>query len=631
MTDKKLKYTDTVNKFIAAGCVLLIDENQFNLLKPTDSTILLTKALCGHDCKLSLLQVKNNFGYCVPCTNANKQRTPYDEVKKIFTEANCTVLCDEKEFKIIYKNSNSKLKYIATCGHEHETTYANFKNGKARNCTTCSRKLTGQKTTERLIAQQQLQFENNIIECGKTKLNWKKVADKFTSNGCELLINSNEKFLELYKGISSILPYKAQCGHENKMSYKCFSGGSGLLCKSCTKINTAEKIGKKQRKDYQTVKQKFEEKGCKLILNEDEFNVQYKNNNTKLPYIATCGHDNKTSYGHFGFDETYGLLCLDCTNKKVGVQLKTRYAGENKLQLIQLEYNAIKYLTNLIEKDFECVKANDGCKSDIIIKLKNTNGDSYVGIQVKSTKSINNKNQYSFNFGKKTYENTIIVCICTQDKKLWCFEQNAISECGPILSITSNGKYSKLACTEDNILQPINLLYNKMQKSNITILNTPLNEKTKQELALKTLREEKIHWINFIQSDMEGTVFDFKVNNLKFQEKVGSVYNEDSTINVFYLSKKCGAKNKQCYEIGDNDFYWLNFKNLEIFYVIPEKELVDRKIIGRENKKPVKLKIYLNRDSWTKPYEFSYLEPNKNKLDKLILSKQKSNEKHFDL
>lgn len=631
MTDKILKYTDTVNKFIAVGCVLLIDENQFNSLKPTDSTILLTKALCGHECKLSLLQIKNNFGYCVPCTNANKQRAPYTEVKKIFTEANCTLLCDENEFKIIYKNSNSKLKYIATCGHEHETAYANFKNGKARNCTTCSRKLTGQKTTERLIAQQQLQFENNIIECGKTKLNWKKVADKFTSNGCELLINSNENFLELYKGISSILPYKAQCGHENEMSYKCFSKGSGLLCKSCTKINTAEKISKKQRLDYQTVKQTFEKKGCKLILSEDDFNIHYKNNNTKLLYVAVCGHENNTAYNHFCFEETYGLLCLNCTNKKVGDQLKSRYTGENKLQLIELEYNAIKYLIKLIDKDFNCVKANDGCKSDIIIKLKNTNGDSYVGIQVKSTKSINNKNQYSFNFGKKTYENTIIVCICEQDKKLWCFEQNDISECGPILSITTNGKYSKLACAEDNILQSINLLYNKMQKFNITILNTPSNEKTKQEIAFKTLREEKIHWVNFLQSDMEGTVFDFKINNFKFQEKVGSIYNEVPTINVFYLSKKCGAKNKQCYEIGDNDFYWLNFKNQKIFYVIPEKELINRKIIGNSNKKPVKLKINLNEDSWTKQYEFSYLEPNKNKMDKLILSKQKSSEKHFNI
>ena len=197
MTDKKLKYTDVVNKFTTAGCVLLVDENQFNLLKPTESTILFVKALCGHECKLSLLGVKNNFGYCVPCANANKQRTPYDEVKKIFTEANCTLLCTEDEFKTIYKNTNSKLKYIATCGHEHETAYAYFKNGKARNCITCSRKQAGKKTTERLIAQQKLQFENNIVDCGKTNLNWRKVSGKFTSNGCKLLIDSNEKFLEL--------------------------------------------------------------------------------------------------------------------------------------------------------------------------------------------------------------------------------------------------------------------------------------------------------------------------------------------------------------------------------------------------------------------------------------------------
>jgi len=79
-TDKKLIYTDIVNKFANAGYVLLVDERQFNLLKPTESTILLVKALCGHECKLSLSQIKNNLGYCVMCANANKQRTPYTEV-----------------------------------------------------------------------------------------------------------------------------------------------------------------------------------------------------------------------------------------------------------------------------------------------------------------------------------------------------------------------------------------------------------------------------------------------------------------------------------------------------------------------------------------------------------------------
>jgi hypothetical protein len=116
---------------------------------------------------------------------------------------------------------------------------------------------------------------------------------------------------------------------------------------------------------------------------------------------------------------------------------------------------------------------------------------------------------------------------------------------------------------------------------------------------------------------MEGLVYDFMIGDKKIQEKDGSL-NKTETSNRFYLSKKQGKNKSQCYEKGDNDYYWLNCKNSNIFYVIPENILIEKDIVSRPDKKPMEIAIGKKNNLWVKDYEFDYEKPNKKKLQKLL-------------
>jgi hypothetical protein len=89
-----------------------------------------------------------------------------------------------------------------------------------------------------------------------------------------------------------------------------------------------------------------------------------------------------------------------------------------------------------------------------------------------------------------------------------------------------------------------------------------------------------IDFLDFNQSDMEGTVYDFLID--------------------------------------DNDFDWLNNKDFNSFYIIPESVLIEKNIVGRIDKIPVKFRISKNANLWTNAYEFSYLDIDKPRLIKLI-------------
>jgi hypothetical protein len=122
---------------------------------------------------------------------------------------------------------------------------------------------------------------------------------------------------------------------------------------------------------------------------------------------------------------------------------------------------------------------------------------------------------------------------------------------------------------------------------------------------------------------MEGSVYDFKIGDLKVQEKVAKI--SDDNKSVFQLCKNNGRvnnKQNQCqYDIGDNDFYWINCDNKKNFFVIPEKTLVNKKLVGNEkennNRKIFKITIKetLHKSiSWLQPYMFDYENIDKERL-----------------
>ena len=56
-----------------------------------------------------------------------RKKISYDDAVLLFKQQKCVLLCSRQEFELNYINSNTKLKYTAFCGHEHEIQLRIFK------------------------------------------------------------------------------------------------------------------------------------------------------------------------------------------------------------------------------------------------------------------------------------------------------------------------------------------------------------------------------------------------------------------------------------------------------------------------------------------------------------------------
>lgn len=109
-----------------------------------DSKIIV-KCKCGNDFETTLRTAKNAMKYkkgfsCSNCTIvylSERFRRPFEEVKQDFELNGCILITKASE----YENSWSRLKYIAKCGHENETSYTSFKNSKNYLCSDCIKQI----------------------------------------------------------------------------------------------------------------------------------------------------------------------------------------------------------------------------------------------------------------------------------------------------------------------------------------------------------------------------------------------------------------------------------------------------------------------------------------------------------
>ena len=77
------------------------------------------------------------------------------------------------------------------------------------------------------------------------------------------------------------------------------------------------------------------------------------------------------------------------------------------------------------------------------------------------------------------------------------------------------------------------------------------------------------------------------------------------------------------YDVGDNDFYWLNVDNKKTFFVFPEQKFIDRGIIGSSKKNTffkITLKEKIHKISeWILPYMFDYENIDRERLLALLM------------
>lgn len=375
---------------------------------------------------------------------------------------------------------------------------------------------------------------------------------------------------------------------------------------------------------YENVIEEFNKQNCKLLTTKEEYIDILKNtkNVYRLNYIASCGHTHIVFYNVFKSRGT-GIVCPSCKNKKIGYDKKEKMKNNemSKTSTIEQEYKFIKSFQELVKNDFEIIKAFDGCNIDIIFKPKNIIDDKWVGIQVKTT-NIRHLT-YSFHINN-IYKNCLILLYCVEDNKMWLIPENIIGNQKKVSIGYNKSKYNIYKICKDNLINKLNEFYNKTTNFEFDKLNTPTCIYQQREQIFRKYREEKIKFLDFDYDNIEGTVYDFKIKNFKVQEKVAKINDKDNRY-YFQLCKNNGSingkQNQIQYDIGDNDFYWLNCDNKQTFFVIPEKNLIDKGFIGNkiENNNKQHLKITVKKElhrksGWLQDYMFDYEDIDKHRL-----------------
>jgi hypothetical protein len=370
---------------------------------------------------------------------------------------------------------------------------------------------------------------------------------------------------------------------------------------------------------YENILQEFSNRNCKLLTTKEE-HIEilklFKTKPYKLNYIASCGHNHNVFYNVFKSRNT-GILCPTCKNKKICDNIKQQIKNNeiSKINNIEQEYIFIKKIYELLKNDFDIIKAFDGCNVDIIFKPINIIYDKWVGIQIKTT-NIRHLT-YSFHINN-IYKDCLLLFYCCEDENMWLIPENIIGNQKKISIGFNKSKYNIYKVCKDNLIDKLNELYKNTTKFEFEKLNNPICIYQQREKEFRKYRQDKINFLKFDNLDIEGTVYDFKIGNYKIQEKVAKI--NDNNNCCFQLCKNNGSKNKIQYDIGDNDFYWLNCDDKKIFFVIPESILINKGIIGNMNDKKTKtlkitIKEKLNKNlEWLQNYMFNYENIDKDRL-----------------
>jgi hypothetical protein len=318
--------------------------------------------------------------------------------------------------------------------------------------------------------------------------------------------------------------------------------------------------------------------GCDIITTLEEYNLKRqfsKNTCVKVNYKASCGHVHDVFSNSF-IGRLSGVKCPSCKSKENANKKKGKMNTEDgQCIFMKQEDDAIEYITNIIHNDFIVKKMTEGCLADFAIKPKNINEDKWLMIQMKTTEKP--LRDYGFNCSGK-YHDCAILCVCLSDKRMWLLNGNEITVSKKIGIGLKKSKYSINEITRETIVKKLTEYYDTLPLSSYDVINVPISICQQKEQEYRMFYQNKCDFLPFEYNEKSNMVYDFKINNFKVQEKIGSYHRGRNGLIIFTLHKNNGTidgiRKLQAYKVGDNDFYWLNFPDKRYFYVLPEHELI---------------------------------------------------------
>ena len=521
-----------------------------------------------------------------------KKGYTYENVKEFCEKYGCKLLDSKDEIDL----KPAKINIESSCGHESVTTF------------------------NRLMMDK---FGVYCVECFKT-------MDEVKCFDCGKMFEPTN---------NSFVFCSAQCTRTRKVSdeqkhKECIDNTilDDELIRQLRLKNKNEK-SKKQRRDagikeqkiytYKLIKEEYEKEGCELLTTEDEFNVNKSCRKFKIR--GKCGCIIECSdFRNFKYYKN-NISCNTCTNNNTSIIMKDKSKIDGITTTMLIEKTGVDLIKEISEDIFTIIKTREGCEADILVRPIDVDNDIWLPIQLKITDKKCERYgsvRYSFNL-HRNYNDMLLLLVCVQDNKFWMFESNDDNvKSLQKISIGINRSVYDYACV-DNLVDMFNYWYNK-NIYNITFEkgNTPQSKNAQLEYEYVKLREDTIKFINFTSNTMDGLVYDFKINDLKIQEKVCTPKR-----NSYFVSIKKnggfrdGEKRKQMhipYHSGDNNFYWFNLQDRNTFYVVPEIELINRGFITTSDSKGKKYLQFSTNNYWLNSYKFYYgtinEECNKGKL-----------------
>lgn len=192
----KFTFEKVQKVFSDRGCILL--ETEY----PNDRTPLRYIAACGHERTSTFNNFYRGKGtlcrVCRYAANGAESRLGEEVIRRAFEKEGMAVL------DIDGGTQSSKVRYIASCGHENVTDYDHFVHQHGgRVCAACSKSI-------------------------RYKIDY--VRECFEERGCLLLE-------DVYINCKTKMRYIAQCGHESYITFDALlnSDGAALRCRKCHK------------------------------------------------------------------------------------------------------------------------------------------------------------------------------------------------------------------------------------------------------------------------------------------------------------------------------------------------------------------------------------------------------------